>query len=209
MYGTAFIEDTSGERIEKVYEPEKGEQLLDSYFAAKMKFCNHCGGMLICTSGTVVSKDKFIEVGGFPEWAKQSEDRALRGKIALNSDVAYTPEVAVIYYTESMNNTKHIYEYLVDPFTEYIKSIPKENIGSRNDYLDIIDFCEANQLGMIGRNLYDYPYRKFKMLKELSQIHLPHNKLTKYSYMIQCFIPPRIYERLIIPIRKAYKINMK
>lgn len=205
MYGTAFIEDTSGDRIEKVYEPDIGEQLLDSYFDAKMKFCNHCGGMLICTSGTVVSKDKFIEVGGFPEWAKQSEDRALRGKIALISDVAYSPKISVIYYTDCLNNSEHIYEYLVDPFSEYIASIPKETLKNRDDYLEIIDFCEANRLGLVGRNLHDYPYCKLKILKELSHIYLPHNRSTKYSYIIQCFIPPRTYEKLIIPIRKVIK----
>ena len=202
MYGTAFIEDSAGVKVDKIYEPEKGIQLLESYFAAKMKFCNHCGGMLICTSGTVVNRERYLDVGGFPEWAKQSEDRALRGKIALISDVAYSPEISVIYYTECLNNTKHIYEYLVDPFSEYIESIPKETLESRSDYLDIIDFCEANQLGLIERNLYDFPHCKLRMLRELSKIHLSHHKSAKYSYIIQCFISPRTYEKLIRPVRR-------
>ena len=122
--------------------------------------------------------------------------------------MAYSPEISVIYYTECLNNTKHIYEYLVDPFSQYIESIPKENIETMDDYLEIIDFCEANRLCMIGRNLYDYPYHKVRMLRELSRIQLPHNKSIKYSYVIQCFISPQIYEKLIVPIREIHtKIN--
>ena len=50
---------------------------------------NHGVGMLILTSGMVIKKSVFTSVGGFPDRVDMCEDRALRGKVALISDVIY------------------------------------------------------------------------------------------------------------------------
>ena len=127
-----------------------------------MDLHNHRGGQLISTSSMVVRKEIFQKVGGFPEQAKQSEDRALRGKIALISNVAYSPNVCALYYNGTENNSSHIYEFLKDPFSEWMKNLPSSNLSEiqlRKDYEKIIDFNEAAQLYIIWRNLHGVEYK--------------------------------------------------
>lgn len=193
IYGTGFKEELNcGLIIDKTYHPELGTRKLKSYFTAKMDFCNHRAGQLIATSGTVVSKDAFENVGGFPVEYIQSEDRCLRGKIALEYDVIYNPTIGVIYHNNTQNNTAHISSYLKDPFSEYISSLPSYILKHRSDYRDIIDFNEANQLYMISRNLLDSPKSKKEIRKDIRKINLSHNKLIKYQYTLYSYLPNKI-----------------
>ena len=190
MYGTGYVQITQDKHIVKIYHPDLGDRKLTSFFSAKMDFCNGVG-MLISTSGMAVDKLIYQTVGGFPEGYKMCEDRALRGKIALVSDVVYSPDICVIYHNNTINNSSEHMDYLADAFSDYVR----ENyylIEKRFDYADILDFCVVNQLGLIGRNIRNNPHMRRRELCDLLQIHQTKYLPRKLLLMLYCLTPIRL-----------------
>lgn len=67
------------------------EGVIDNYFLERLQ------QRIMRTSATIVKKDVFISVGGFPEGMVGGEDEYAWTKIALENRIAFTPEVLATY----------------------------------------------------------------------------------------------------------------
>ena len=191
MYGTGYVQITHDDKhIVKAYRPDLGDRKLTSFFSAKMDFCNGVG-MLISTSGMAVDKLIYQTVGGFPEGYKMCEDRALRGKIALVSDVVYSPSIRATYHNNTINNSSEHRDYLTDAFYDYVGE-HSSLIEKRFDCADILDFCEVNQLGLIERNIRNNPHMRIRELRDLFKIHQTKYLPRKSLLIFYCLTPVRL-----------------
>jgi glycosyltransferase involved in cell wall biosynthesis len=117
------------------------EGLLPNYFKS-----GALGDSAVWTSGVVIPKNIFDEVGGFPEGYWWGEDVDLFGKIALKYPVAFSWELGGIYHWDALNRacdriTKEGYED--EPFVKTARSalmaqeVSPEFIESINEYITI------------------------------------------------------------------------
>ncbi|NPE27573.1 glycosyltransferase family 2 protein [Methanococcoides sp. SA1] len=183
IYGTGYEVCFPSSIVKRIYEKEKGERVLDSYFGESVKFRH----TIFNSSSFASPKEILLEVGGYSNGVKWSEDGLLWGKIALNYPISYSPEVCSIYHQYSANNSTNIVDYLESPFLKYTSTISKDELLKRNDLKDLEDYLALTQMAAISRNIYSGYGSSVR--KDLAGINLPQYKWIKSRLLIMSYIP--------------------
>lgn len=101
-YATAYIMyDSNGEILSPSYKqipPSPWEGLLFNYFSVAAKVDHP-----LSSSGIVVPKKVFLDVGRFPVGISRGEDKDMWGRIALKYPIAFSWEVGSVYHLSAVN----------------------------------------------------------------------------------------------------------
>lgn len=185
LYGTGYrTVNENGPIYDCVYNEKQGPQIISNYFATKNKF----SWMLILTSGMAIPKAIFNNVGGFPVGCQQNEDRAVRGKIALNNKVAYMPNICAIYHLYPNNaNERFASKYISDSFSEYIQTVNKDELNKRGDAADIREFCDIARLDCSESNILAH-HDRIKIRSCLKEVQSPGCQIRRCKlYIMSCY----------------------
>lgn len=88
--------------------------LLKNYFDIASK-----GDLPFMISSTMVSKKRFNKIGGFPAGERIGEDQDFFAKVALEGDIAYSPNINLLYSTVADNKaTQHHVPEAECPFSQ-------------------------------------------------------------------------------------------
>lgn len=183
LYGTGFYIIKQGSRTECTYNSNEKEQIISNYFRAK----NTHGDYLVMTSFMAVPKEIYQSVGGFPENFIQHEDRCLRGKIALEYNVAYSPELCGIYNLNYETYGTRALSYISDPFSLYV-SDNYDKIADKNNIEDIIEFSDRGKNGVIVLNLEWNKERK-RVRKDILSINSQKLQAKKWILYFISYMP--------------------
>lgn len=187
LYGTGYkrISTNSDEITCSLNFEEEGGEI--TYFKEKLQ--NPL--MIILTSGMVIPKRIFSDVGGFPVGYPQNEDRCLRAKIALRYSVIYSPKICLIYYVDATNTIKRFQDgFIKDSFTEYVNE-NKSKLLIRDDWIDIKEFCNVATLSVMSGNLKSTYYDK-EVRTILKNIDTERYKLERVVYFYSSYLPKKI-----------------
>lgn len=77
---------------------DPGGAILQNYFEIAAN-----GDLPFMTSSTIITRELFDRIGGFPVGERMGEDQALFAEAALIDNIAYCPMVLLVYRTESSN----------------------------------------------------------------------------------------------------------
>ena len=201
LYGTGFYILKKGISTECIYNPKSGEQIISNYFKAK----NNFGDFLIMTSFMAIPKDIYLSVGGFPENFIQHEDRCLRGKIALEYDVAYSPELCGKYNFNYLTYRNRASKYISDPFSVHV-SENYDKIKSKINWKDIVEFCDRGKNGIIILNLEWNKERK-KVREDIRSIASKKFRYKKMRLYAISYMPRICFHCLQNLLRLAQNIN--
>lgn len=211
MYGTGYAAIDAKKRIMlKSYKHGRGPCLINSYFSLTN---NHQGMLiLIITSAMMIPKSVFEAAGGFPTDYKHSEDRALIGKIALSYPVAYDSSICANYYIGTLNNSSHLTEFLRDPFSDYLTTLPIPELINRSDYSDVILYADTASLYLSLKNIYSLQ-NKIEIKNMLNAISSPSCQRKKRQYLLLLKMPcfylriRRIISQLAVELYHKWKYN--
>ena len=188
MYATGYEKVKENIAIPKIFGDQKKDQLISSYIAAVN---SNNGSEFIITSALAIPRNIFFEMGGFPEYAKRSEDRYLRARIALNYSVAYSSNIYTKYHLSIVNGSVNIPDYHTDPFSDYIDDLPLENTINRVDFQEITEFCDWGKLEVTRVNIL-HNHNAQQIRKYLHTITSPHCKHKKYLFILASYVPNNI-----------------
>jgi len=206
LYGTGYrTMNENGSIYDCVYNEKKGSQIIPNYFAAK----NKLSYMIISTSGMAIPKVIFKSVGGFPGGYQQNEDRAIRGKIALNNHVAYAPNVCAMYYRYPKNTRERfVSKYISDAFSDYIKTCSKDELNKREDAADIREFCDRARLACSMNNIQTHN-DCIKIRACLKEVQSPACQITRCRLYIMSYSPTILLQILCSFKRKISHLLSK
>ena len=199
IYGTGYkrILPSGDERICQLDFTNDGGELL--YFREKLRY----PVMIILTSGMVIPKSVFLEVGGFPVGYSQNEDRCLRAKIALNYPVIYCPKICAVYYVDSINTAQRLSgDFCRDPFSDYVIE-NKALLTLRNDWDEICDFCNLATISLMALNLL-YSEFNVDVRKVLRDIETRRYVFEKYAYLFASYLP-KCLRYLVVKLVLLYR----
>lgn len=186
LYGTAYEVHFPSSIVQRVYAKYEGEQILPSYFGALVEF----GSVIFNSSSFAAPKEVLIGVGRYPLGVKWNEDGTLWGIIALQFPVAYSPEVCSIYHQYSANNSTGIREYLENPFIQYVSTLSKDELMTRDDAKDLLEYIDFCRLATISRNIYSGYGARARL--ELLSVTSPRYKRKKNKLLSFSYIPPHV-----------------
>lgn len=186
LYGTAYEVHFPGSRVPRIYNRDRGERLLSSYFGDIITF----GYEIFNASSCAAKKEVLIDVGCFPEGVPWNEDGTLWGKIALQFSIAYSPKICSIYHHYSAKDSTGITAYLEHPFLHYLSTIPNDELLKRDDEGDLQEYRDLCRLAVIWRNIYAGHGARAR--KELSSVTSPRCTREKNKLQILSYIPPQV-----------------
>lgn len=126
-YAAAFDIDSNGHIVHNVHPSKEG--IVEDFFREAMH-------SYICQpSATVIRRDIFLSLGGFPEGMKIGEDLYFWIVLASAGRICFTPEALVVYCRTASNRSAGIYtpEHTSRSFEELYR--PEEGNSYRNEYI--------------------------------------------------------------------------
>lgn len=123
--------------------------LLTNYFEVSAN-----GDLPFMVSGCMVKKDVFNSVGGFPVGEKIGEDQDFFAKVALVGDIAYSPNINLLYSVNSDNKAteNHIPEEEC-PFSKRLYQYQKTTKISQQLDHSISKYCAAHLCHLAKLNI--------------------------------------------------------
>lgn len=210
MYGTGYYtvgndKNRVKANILKMLSPTLKEGSIKNYFKEAIKYPK----MIILTSGMVVNKKVFHDIGGFPCGYSQNEDRYLRAMIALKYDIVYSPERKAIYHLELSEYDSRCQKYLSDPFAKYF-DVNSSSLRDRDDYRDVLLFADGPRLSLSCANLVNGHDLKF-IREEIKKIKSKRLIVEKYTLYLLSYIPINNNIKLSIMLAMDYfrKIGLR
>ena len=196
LYGTGYETIFPGNHhVARVWLPGDGERAITDYFQDML----NAKSVLFNSSSFATVKNIFYLVGRYPLGVKWNEDGTLWGKIALSYFVAYSPTVQSRYYQYSQNSSQAlISEYLVNPFSKYILSLPKYNLENYKNYDSLMCYVNYGEIAALSRNVIN-GYGK-RVRKDLTTIPNEHKRVKIKIYLLSYI--PKICWTLIIRYSK-------
>lgn len=123
--------------------------LLDNYFEMASK-----GDLPFMMSSTMVRKEVFDAIGGFPVGEKMGEDQDIFAKIALHGDIAYCPNITLLYHRDSDNRACDIHIPSEEcGFSKRLHAMTNELIDETGLSQDITRYSAAHLCHLAKRNL--------------------------------------------------------
>ena len=201
-YTTAYkIQEVSGRLRWTKYRgipPKPWEGFIPNYF----KSCT-LGEYPVWTSVVCISKNIFIEMGGFPEEEWWAEDADLFGKIALKYPIAFSWYMGAIYHKEAINRLSNqplplVHEAFVKTALQSIENgtIPKDMLNDLNEYIALREIARAERNLFAGKReeaakilkMYKTHYHWHIRLILLVMITMPYPLLQQARKLEKLFI---------------------
>ena len=193
LYGAAYRVITTGGKVyNRIYSQFQEPSLVENYFFVK----NKVRWMLISTSGMAISRQAFIDSGGFPIGYNTGEDEFLRAKIALSHTIAYSPVVCSTYYVESLNSQQSN-DITSNPFADYIDSQLDGALSCRQDYKDILLFNDRAIIHNVFNNFLNVDISADVIVKQLYRIKSKEKLFVKYSLIVMAYFPLNIRKSVV------------
>ena len=192
LYGAAYRVITTGGKVyNRICSQFQEPSLVENYFFVK----NKVRWMLISTSGMAISRQAFIDAGGFPMGYKTGEDEFLRAKIALSYPIAYSPVVCSTYHVLSVNSAS-VSDITSNPFADYIDCV-LDNLSCRDDYKEILLFNDRAIIHNVFNNLQNDDVSTNDIIIQLCRIKSKRKIVVKYLLIVVGHFPTDI-RRIII-----------
>jgi len=114
--------------------------ILDNYFAVASR-----GDLPFMISSCVITSRFFDELGGFPVGEAMGEDQELFSRVALQSQIVFSPLVLLLYHTDSENRAcdRHIPRQMLPFAARLLKKALTEPIDAKTKR-DILRYCAAH-----------------------------------------------------------------
>lgn len=123
--------------------------LMNDYFSVSAK-----GDLPFMMSSFCIKRDMFNSLGGFPEGVPMGEDQDVFARLAIESDIAYTPSVLSFYHLDSSNRAcQRIVPEVECPFSEKVYLAAQKEIVSDAKRRDMFNYTAAHLLHIASLNI--------------------------------------------------------
>jgi glycosyltransferase involved in cell wall biosynthesis len=168
LYASAYRRITRNKIILRGNELDEG--ITDDFFKAKMQH-----GVPF-TSATIIKKQVFDDVGGYPVGMIGGEDDYTCSKIAIKYKVAFTPKILVLY--DTLKSTYSSRKGKMDNCTESWLDLYQEGDFYRNEFIAL----KAINAGI--RYAYGAPQKKSTEIERKTRYTVLSKSRWKYLYYL-------------------------
>lgn len=134
--------------------------LLSNYFEIASK-----GDLPFMISSTMVHKDLLDKVGGFPVGEKIGEDQDFFVRIAMQGDIAYSPNINLFYHRDSENKVTITNIPSEEcPYSQRVHDLVKTSSLTPKTTTDMLRYCAAHLCHLAKLNIHA---GKFNIAKSL------------------------------------------
>ena len=178
-WGTEVIVERCGKvrKYHKINPIDSEEGLIPSYF--KYTACNSHPLLVI---SSLISKQVYLDLGGFNENMTEHEDYDLFDRIAYHHEIAYSTLPLAIYHSDASEFTVRLNKLNRDvqhPFVDYYSNIPIYIQKMNKHYNDVSLYLES-------LNLLEADIKSYSNLKEAHQLlkTVRNPKLKRAKYVL-------------------------
>lgn len=138
--------------------------ILDNYFAVASK-----GDLPFMVSSCVIKSQLFEQIGGFPVGEAMGEDQALFSRVAMQSQIVFSPLVLLLYHTDTENRAcdRHIPKQVL-PFASRLLEEARMPSLDRKLRKDILRYCSAHVCHIARLNIRAGDYKAAKQLLRMN-----------------------------------------
>lgn len=197
IFGTNYrIIENGNSRILEYPQISPGMSLIENYFISGKVYTP------LWTSAVTVDRERFLQLGGFPEKCKICEDIDLWCKFAAVGKIAYLNQPLATYIRDASNmlskskDTTCYFPFL-DNYREYIKKDEKR-------ISDILEYIDYKKLVAVSYSLF-IALNKYQARTILAKVPRRHRNMKKIVwYWLLSFAPKSVLKNYHI-IRSKFK----
>lgn len=154
LFATAynFINTAKGSKTKaklRNLESTTRPQILSNFFLSASS-----GDLPFCASSFGMTKQAFLELGGFPESESMGEDQDLYIRVALNKKIAFSPTPCANYFVDvqgSLMNTQQALEEM--PYSKRLQNRLDLNEVSPELIPSVRQYISGHLIDLVRRNL--------------------------------------------------------
>lgn len=175
---------------------DEGMSLIDNYFLSSMSYTP------VWTSATIVKKDIFVSLGGFPAGCRMCEDLDLWCRLACCGDIAYINESHAVYLRNAVNmasksSDTSCYFPFLDSYVNYKSNVSPQVYESICKYVEKKRFQAVSYALLVARN----PKETRRIIKKIKGE--TKNKKKMYGYYFASFLPQKAIDLYIDKKRRG------
>jgi glycosyltransferase involved in cell wall biosynthesis len=123
--------------------------VLDNYFDIVAR-----GDLPFMVSSTVITRDLFTKLGGFPVGESMGEDQELFSQVALKASIVYSPLILLKYHTDSENRAcdRHLPDQPL-PCAHRLLTLVETELNEVSLKKSISTYCAAHVCHLVKSNL--------------------------------------------------------
>ncbi|GAC27054.1 glycosyltransferase family 2 protein [Brumicola pallidula] len=179
--------------------------ILENYFAVASN-----GDLPFMVSSCVITSYLFDQLGGFPIGESMGEDQELFCRVALQSQIVFSPLVLLLYHTDAENRAcdRHIPQRILPFAARLLEKTLTPSIDTELKR-DILRYCGAHVCHLVRLNIRAGDFIVAKRLLKMDVCKLkPMHKLVFYLWTELC-ICHSLINGLFKWIRRSFNINSK
>lgn len=179
--------------------------ILDNYFAVASR-----GDLPFMVSSCVMTSSLFEKLGGFPVGEAMGEDQELFSRVALHSQIVFSPLVLLLYHTDTENRAcdRHIPKQIL-PFAGRLLEKALLPTIDRKLKRDILRYCSAHVCHIARLNIRAGDYNVAKRLLKLDVCKLK----PKHKFVFSLWADFHIYTSQLNAffewMRSSFSLNSK
>ena len=168
--------------------------ILDNYFEIASK-----GDLPFMVSCCVITSSLFKQLGGFPVGEAMGEDQELFSRVALQSQIVFSPLVLSLYHTDTENRAcdRHIPQNILPFAARLLGKTLTQSIDTKLKQ-DILRYCGAHVCHLVRLNIRAGDFIVAKRLLKMDVCKLK----PKHRFMFYLWTEFCIYHSLIIGLFK-------
>ncbi|MFT5278297.1 MAG: glycosyltransferase involved in cell wall biosynthesis [Glaciecola sp.] len=179
--------------------------ILENYFAVASQ-----GDLPFMVSSCVITSCLFEQLGGFPVGEAMGEDQELFSRVALESQIVFSPLVLLLYHTDTENRAcdRNIPQSILPFAARLLKKAQAQSIGSKLKQ-DILRHCGAHVCHLAKLNIQSGDYMVAKRLLKTDVCKLkPAHKLVYSLWAEFCLCTSQI-NVFLKSMRGSFDLNSK
>jgi glycosyltransferase involved in cell wall biosynthesis len=174
--------------------------ILENYFAVASE-----GDLPFMVSSCVITSRLFHQLGGFPVGESMGEDQELFSRVALQSQIVFSPLVLLFYHTDTENRAcdRHIPQTILPFAARLLGEMLTQSIDTKLKQ-DILRYCGAHVCHLVILNIRAGDFIVAKRLLKMDVCKLkPKHRLVLYFWTEFC-----IYNSLINGLFKCMRRSL-
>ncbi len=177
-------------------------QLMDNYFATASK-----GDLPFMVSSSVVSKKLLNQIGGFPIGEKMGEDQDFFARAAMATQIAYSPNINLLYRRDSDNKATHQHTPKQEcPFSQRLELKRQQGQIPVAMHTDVVRYSAAHICDLAKKQLHARnPVAAMQLLSDPRCRQKPLHRLA-FSVWALCQLPFAVLSSYNI-VNKSNAIN--